>query len=212
MKSIGILGAGKLGIVLAQLALKAGYTVNISGSGSPDIIALTVEVLAPGAVAMSSNEVADNSDIVILALPLSKFRDIPKNAVSGKLVIDAMNYWWEVDGDRDDFIDPGKPSSTAVQEFLDKSRVVKALNHMGYHHLLDEAKPPTTQNRKAIAIAGDNKNYIHEVMDLVSNLGFDPLDIGKLENGILLEAGGPAFGANVDLGELKKLVGKDTDL
>ena len=206
MKNIGILGAGKLGIVLAQLAIKSGYNVYISGSGDAEKIALTVEVLAPGAVALTGEEVAAKSDVIILALPLSKFRNIPKHALAKKLVVDAMNYWWEVDGERDDFIDPDKPSSNAVQKFLDKSRVVKALNHMGYHNLLDEAKSPGSKNRKAIAVAGNNQGDVEQVMDLVNNLGFDPLNIGKLENGILLEAGGPVFGANVDRDELSSML------
>lgn len=206
IKKLGILGAGKLGIVLAQLARKAGYDVLIAGSGSPDKIALTAKVLAPGSVAMTGQDVASQADAVILALPLSKCQNIPKNELEGKLVIDAMNYWWEVDGKRDDFMNPDLSSSEAVQQFLDKSRVVKALSHMGYHDLHDEAKASGEQGRKAIAIAGGSEKDAATVADLVNSLGFDPLPIGDLSQGVKLEPGNPAFGANLGKEELESLL------
>ena len=206
IRTIGILGAGKLGIVLAQLALKAGYAVYIAGSGDPEKIRLSVEVLAPGAVVATSEEVARHSDGIILAFPLSKYRQVPKDALVGKLVIDATNHWWEVDGPRDDFLDPAQSSSEAIQDFLSGSRMVKALNHMGYHDLYDGAKLAGRKGRKAIAVAGDDKADVVVVSEIIDRLGFDPLFIGDLHEGYRLEPGHPAFGASVSRGELAEII------
>ena len=203
---IGILGAGKLGTVLGQLATKAGYHVYIAGSGDTEKIALTTDILVPGAIASTSKDTASLADIIILALPLSRYKDLPKSELKDKLVVDAMNHWWEIDGPRDDLLPATQSSSEAVQEFLSESRVVKALNHIGYHHLHDEALPKNAPGRKAIAIAGDNQQDVNTVAKFIDSIGFDPLPIGLLSEGRKLEAGTKAFGAHVPKDELIKLI------
>lgn len=204
VETVGIIGAGKLGTVLAQLARKAGYTVLVSGSGDPAHIRLSVTVLAPGAEAVATADLVRRADVVILALPLNRFRELPKKELVGKLVIDAMNYWWESDGPRSSVLPDAVSSSEAVQEFLVGARVVKALSHMSYHDLHDTPQPAGVVGRRAIAIAGNEMRDVQTVSSIVDRFGFDTVYLGGLGEGRRLEPGSPVFGGSYTADVLRR--------
>ncbi|MCV3295524.1 MAG: NAD(P)-binding domain-containing protein [Oenococcus sp.] len=197
---LGILGFGKLGTVLGQLAVRAGYDVYIAGSGTTDKIALTADILLPQAHLMLAKELLGQVDVVILAFPLGKYRTLDPLLFKNKIVIDAMNYWWETDGRHPEFQDPVLSTSEMVQAHLNQSHVVKAFNHMGYHDLLDYADQ--SDPKKAIAVAADDVPSRAVVAEIVKRLGFQPVILDSLAEGIKLEPGTNVFGADFNRAEL----------
>jgi 8-hydroxy-5-deazaflavin:NADPH oxidoreductase len=203
---LGIVGAGKFGTTLARIALAAGYDVAIAGSGLADDIALTVEVLAPGAHALSAEEVAARSDVVVLAVPMHRLRELPTDLFAGKILIDATNYWPPVDGDDPKLAGAPEGTSSIVQHHFPSARVVKSLNQLGYHQLEETTRPTGAADRIAIAAAGDDQLAVRTVMKLIDRLGFDAVDAGPLENGVRLEPDGSPIAPTYSADELATLI------
>jgi 8-hydroxy-5-deazaflavin:NADPH oxidoreductase len=203
-KRLGIVGAGKLGLALARAALAAGYEVAVSGSGSADRIALQVDVLAPGANPMTTSEVVGFTDTIVLALPMHRFRELPADLFNGKVLIDAMNYWPETDGDDPTLAETPNGTSSVVQHHFPGARVVKSLNQLGYHELDEFPRTPNSSDRIAIAAAGDDRLAVRTAIHLIDRLGFDAVHAGTLANGRLLEPDGSPYATTYTAPELKR--------
>jgi 8-hydroxy-5-deazaflavin:NADPH oxidoreductase len=200
--TLGIVGAGKMGTALARTAIAAGYDVAISGAGPADDIALTIDVLAPGAHAVTTDEVVRHAEIIVLAVPTHRFRELPRDLFDGKIVIDVMNYWQPVDGDDDELAGAAHGTSVIVQERFPSARIVKSLNQLGYHELEDHRRPPNAPDRVAVGVAGDDDGAVRAVMELVDRFGFDAVDAGPLENGVALEPDGSPYAVTYSAAEL----------
>jgi hypothetical protein len=193
-KTLGIVGAGKIGTAIARAAIAGGYTVLMSGSGSIDRIALTVEILAPGAIATTTDEVVRRAELIILAVPTHRFRELPHELFAGKVLVDAMNYWEPIDGIDDELASAPNGTSVIVQAHFPTAQVVKSLNQLGYHEFEEHGAPAGAVDRVAIAAASDDPNALARVVALIEDLGFDPIDAGPLRSGALLGPEGTAFG------------------
>lgn len=194
IKNIGILGAGRVGTAIARRAVAAGYAVKIATTKPPEDISLLLEIMVPGAVSATAQEVIAGADLVILALPLSKYRRLQPELLAGKIVVDAMNYWAPTDGTIAEF-ETEASSSEVVQKFLPQSRLIRSFNHMGYHEIDEEARPVGDPERRALAIAGNDADSRKRVAGFIDRIGFDPVDAGPLIASRMFDAGTLVFGA-----------------
>jgi hypothetical protein len=201
---VGIVGAGKLGLTLARAALAAGYEVAVASSGPAERIALSLDVLAPGAVASTVEEVVDFADVIVLAIPAHRFRQLPSDRFDGKILVDAMNYWPDTDGEDPELVEADGGSSVVVQAHFPAARVVKSLNQLGYHELDEYPRPPGAPDRIAVAAVGDDRLAVRTVMHLLDRLGFDPVDAGPLAKGKLLEPDGSPYAETLSADALAK--------
>lgn len=201
---IAVLGAGHVGPAIARVAIDAGYPVTIAASGDPGKIALITQVLVPGAEPRWAADAVKDADLVVLAIPLHKFATFDPALVAGKVVIDTMNYWPPVDGVQDLFEDHRYGSSEIVQRRLTGSTVVKTFNHLGYHELEADRRPPGSPDRRALGVAGDNPYAVATVADLVERIGYDAVRLDSLSAGRILEPGGPVFGTSMPRATLEE--------
>ena len=205
-RRLGVVGAGKIGTAIARAAVASGYDVAISGSGAAERIALIVDVLAPGAHAVTTDEVVRHADLIVLAVPMHRFRELPGDLFSDKILVDAMNYWEEIDGVDEELATAPTGTSTVVQRRFSTSQVVKSLNHLGYFTFEQGRRPRGAPDRLAMAAAGDDAVAVAAVMQLVDRLGFDAVDAGSLAAGLALQPGGPVFGFSHSHDGLSKLL------
>ena len=197
IRRVAVLGAGRVGTAIARALVDAGYDVTIAGSGDPAIVGMIAAAVAPGARAAWAREAVRDADLIILAVPLHRLSEVDADSLTGRLVVDAMNYWPPVDGGIAGFDEAPEGSSAVVQRLLPGARIVKTLNHTGYHDLEPDRRPAGHPERRGMAVAGDDPADVAAVAEVIERIGYDAVRLNALAAGRCLQPGWPTFGARL---------------
>ena len=195
---IGIIGAGKIGGTIAKLFVQAGHEIALCNCRGPQTLTDMIGKLGPKARATTVEQAAKWGELIFLAIPwrLCDKSCLQADWVKNKVVIDATNPYTE-DGGLIDL--KGKTSSEEVQKWLPGCRLVKAFNTIYWEHLAAEGRPdlPIPQ-RRAVFVAGDDKEARQIVSRLIEQIGFAPVDCGSLrEGGLRLEPGAAVYNRDI---------------
>ena len=181
--TIGLIGSGNIGSTVARLAVDAGHEVVLSNSRGPETLTDLVDQLGPRARAATAAEAAAAGDVVVVAVPLKAYRQVPVEPLRGKVVIDTNNYYPDRDGHIAGLDDESTTTSELLQAHLSESRVVKAFNNIIASHLGTLQRPAGHPERSVLAIAGDDEAAKRTATELIDSIGYDTYDVGRLSEG-----------------------------
>jgi predicted dinucleotide-binding enzyme len=188
-RSVGIIGAGRIGQAMAQISLRAGRQVVIANSRGPETLTSVVEALGDG-VSAGTVKHAAAAEIVVVAV---MWPQVPQ-AVGGlnwegRIVIDPTNDFNPSDLD-------GRTSSEVVADLVAPARVVKAANTLVAAVLGSD--PAQAGGQRVIFLSGDDAGAKSEVVALFKDAGFFVVDLGGLrEGGQMQQVGAPLAGHNL---------------
>jgi predicted dinucleotide-binding enzyme len=180
-----IIGAGQIGQALAHAFARKNIDVAVASTRPPEAIAPLAKSIGP-TVAPRSLKDALGADIVFLAVPFWSHRDVAKAAESwsGKIVVDVTNAY----GVPLEQLD-GLPSSAVIARALPGARLVKGFNHLPAGVLAED--PSVKGGRRVVFLSSDDDAAIAPVAALAEQLGYAPVDLGRLdEGGALVQARG----------------------
>lgn len=205
--NIGIIGAGHIGATTARLFVDAGHRVAISNSRGPETLRDLVAELGENAKAATVEEAARFGDVVLLAIPLKDYTTLPVAELSGKIVIDAMNYYPNRDGHIAKLDAREETSSEMVARHLAGACIVKAFNTIWFEHLRTQGnKNVPVEQRRAIFVAGDDAEAKQTVMQLIEEIGFGAVDMGALRDSAAQQPDAKVYNRDMTVTEARELV------
>jgi predicted dinucleotide-binding enzyme len=198
---IGIIGAGNIGGALTRRLRDLGHDVSVANSRGPETLSDLAE--ETGATAATIEDATRDKDLVIVTIPQKNIPSLPTGLLDGvPAVVDTGNYYPKQRDGAIAGIEDGMTESRWVEQQLGHP-VIKAFNNIYAAHLLENGQPKGTPGRIALPVAGDDEAAKSVVMELVDELGFDPVDAGGLDDSWRQQPETPVYGTDFDAAGLR---------
>ena len=183
-----IIGFGKIGQALAKAFARKGIEVSVVTTRDPESFAAEASAIGPDVIPKTLAD-AVKADTIFLAVRYDQHPDVAKALPSweGKIIIDAMNLFPAPE-------DPAAvPSSAVVAKAFTGAKLVKGFNHLGAATLA--ADPVVEGGHRVVFLSSDDEDATAPVAALAKQLGFAPVNLGKLkEGGAVVHARGRTWG------------------
>jgi 8-hydroxy-5-deazaflavin:NADPH oxidoreductase len=184
-----IIGFGKIGQALAKAFARSGIEVSVATTRDPESFASEAAAIGPRIIPKTLTD-AIKADVIFLAVRFEAHPDVAK-ALSdwkGKIIVDVTNAYGvplEMLGDQ--------PSARVIANAFAGGKVVKGFNHLVAGVL--EQDPDIHGGKRVVFLASDDEDASKQIGTLAENLGFAPINLGRLsEGGLLVQARGNKWG------------------
>jgi len=179
---VAIIGAGNVGSALARATKQAGHDVVVAARSADRLDALVEEL---GVEKAESNlQAVRDADVVVLAVYFPEIDGLLAevgDALEGKIVIDPTN---PVKADLSRRAYEDTSGAEIIQEKVPGARVVKAFNTV---FASKQAEPVQDGTPLDGLVAGDDADAKGTVLELLSKMGYRPIDVGPLSAARYLE-------------------------
>ena len=201
---IGVIGAGSLGGTVGSVLVKAGHEVKFS-SRHPNELAAMARGLGPRASVGTPRDAAEFGTVLLFAVPYEALpelgRDL-KDAIRGKVVLDACNAWGNTTIEKEAEANGNGPTSAKL---LAGTRLVRAFSAVDATQVAASFTRPN--DKLGVPLASDDAAAMQIAAQLVRDAGCEPVIVGNLASGRKFDRGSPGFRANTTAAKLRQLLG-----
>jgi len=183
---IAFIGVGQVGAPLAAHLAEAGHDVVLAESkeGSASVAAALAR-----SKRLSSRPVAEavrSAEVVFLATPFQANEAIVRplaDSLAGKILVDCTN---PVGPGLSHGLKSERSGSEFLQSLAPQAHVVKAFTIYGFENF-ENPSYPAYPVKAAMLFCGNDRSAKERVASLISDCGFEPVDVGGLVQALHLE-------------------------